>query len=91
MQASAEGLSEVAAINNNTTSTSTEACSNALSDLSVAQGPQGKRKASDQPNAAKMAKKNKTCTADQVEILLSYLKDYTEQSVISMSSTSRLT
>ena len=74
---SGEGLSEFAAINN-TTSTSTEACSNALHlpDHSIAKGPQGKRKGSDEPKAAKKAKKNKTWTADQVETLLNYLKDY---------------
>ena len=48
IQASAEGLSEFAAINNNTTSTSTEACANALSDLSMAQGPQGQYTAFDE-------------------------------------------
>ena len=64
IQASAEGLSEFAALNNNTTSTLTEACLNALSDLSMAQGPQGKRKASDQHKAAKKANNNKTWKAD---------------------------
>ena len=38
-------------------------------------GPQGERKAPDQPKAARKAKQKKSWTADRVEVLLKYIKD----------------
>ena len=61
IQASGEGLSEFAAINNSialAASTSTENCSTSTPDHWIAQGPQGNRKSLDQPKAARKAKKN---------------------------------